>query len=260
MKPKVTRRDFARLVGTAGVVSLVPTAGARNANAQGGHTATDPTSAIRGTAGTAVQAWDETLFFFNDPEGQFIQAAVDRLIPDEPEWAGAARAGVLYYIDRQLAGAYGSGAKLYLDGPWAEEAPTQQSYQLRYTPAELYRRGIAASRDACRGLFGREFWQIAPEQQDRFLTDVETGSANLGDIPGPVFFETLLANTIEGYFADPAYGGNRDMVSWRMLGFPGAYAQYLTLVDQHGIAYDRRPISIANQVARAQHISGHGEH
>ena len=51
--------------------------------------------------------------------------------------------------------------------------------------------------------------------------------------------------TLEGYFSDPAYGGNRDMIGWRMVGFPGAYAQYVELVDVHDLAYSRAPISIA---------------
>jgi gluconate 2-dehydrogenase gamma chain len=68
-----------------------------------------------------------------------------------------------------------------------------------------------------------------------------------------VFFETLLANTVEGYFADPVYGGNRDMVSWRIIGFPGAFAQYLELVDQHGYVYDRPPIGIAGALAAHHH-------
>jgi gluconate 2-dehydrogenase gamma chain len=65
-------------------------------------------------------------------------------------------------------------------------------------------------------------------------------------VPSAVFFETLLANTVEGYFADPVYGGNRNMVSWRMIGFPGAYADYVELVDQYDYAFEREPLSIAS--------------
>ena len=51
--------------------------------------------------------------------------------------------------------------------------------------------------------------------------------------------------TIEGFFSDPVYGGNRDMVAWEMIGFPGAYASYYHLVDQHGMDYHRKPMSLA---------------
>jgi len=60
-----------------------------------------------------------------------------------------------------------------------------------------------------------------------------------------VFFAHLWGSTLEGFFADPVYGGNRDMLSWRMIGFPGAYASYYDLVDQHGITIDRAPMSLA---------------
>jgi len=54
--------------------------------------------------------------------------------------------------------------------------------------------------------------------------------------------------TVEGFFSDPVYGGNRDMVAWRMIGFPGAYAPYYDLVQQHGIAVVRAPTSLAEDV------------
>ena len=64
-------------------------------------------------------------------------------------------------------------------------------------------------------------------------------------VPANVFFESLLEMTIEGFFCDPIYGGNRDMVAWKMIGFPGAYATYYDLVDQHGMAFTRAPMSLA---------------
>jgi gluconate 2-dehydrogenase gamma chain len=210
--------------------------------------------AAAGTSGReAGQGGGHAFFFFNDEEARFVEAAVDRLIPAD-EWAGAKEAGVLVYIDRQLAGAYGVGARMYLKGPWVPEAPPEQGYQLRHPPAELYRIGIAESRSYVRDEFGdKELWELAPEQIDSVLSALESGDASLPSIPSPVFFETLLANTVEGYFADPVYGGNRDMASWRMIGFPGAFAQYLELVDQHGYVYDRPPIGIAGAALAHHH-------
>jgi gluconate 2-dehydrogenase gamma chain len=203
---------------------------------------------------------DDLLFFFTEPEAQFMRAAVDRLIPPDPRWPGAADAGVVTYIDRQLASGYGEGAKMYLKGPWVPDAPAEQGYQLRYTPAELYRRAIAEIREVVRQRHnGQEFWDLDATPMDDILKGLETGDITLPSLPSPVFFESLLANTIEGWFADPAYGGNRDMVAWRLIGFPGAYAQYADLVEEHGIVYTRRPISIADSHARHVHLTGHGE-
>jgi gluconate 2-dehydrogenase gamma chain len=215
------------------------------------------TTAAAPTA-TSVSVDQRVLFFFNDIEAKFIEAAVERLIPSEPEWPGAAPAGVLYFIDRQLAGAYGAGARMYLKGPWAPGAPPQQGYQLRYTPAELYRIWIAETLAFVKSTHSNhEFWDLQPSVMDEVLSALESGTAKLSSIPSPTFFETLLANTVEGYFADPAYGGNREMVAWRMIGFPGAYAQYLDLVELYNLPYTRPPISIANTTARLEHIHSH---
>jgi hypothetical protein len=59
--------------------------------------------------------------------------------------------------------------------------------------------------------------------------------------------------TIEGYFGDPAYGGNRGGRAWAMIGFPGAYGNYYDLVDKHGIAFDVPPRSLAQDGAGHVH-------
>jgi gluconate 2-dehydrogenase gamma chain len=256
MSEKVSRRDLLKAAGVAGAAAAVPAEAAAQHVAQAAGPAATPAANAPAVPGTPAE--QGVLFFFNDQEARFVEAAVERLIPTDPEWPGAAWAGVLNYIDRQLAAAYGAGARMYLKGPWVPEAPPQQGYQLRFTPAELYRIGIEETRAHVRGAYnGREFWDLGPPVMDEVLSALESGAIRLPSLPAPVFFETLLANTVEGYFADPAYGGNRDMVGWRMVGFPGAYAQYVDLVELYNLPYTRPPISMANQVARHAHIGGH---
>ncbi len=81
--------------------------------------------------------------FFNDEEAAFIECAVARLIPKDDQWAGALEAGVPNYIDKQLAGAWGAGERLYRNGPWQPGTPSQ-GYQLPLTPAELFRTALGA--------------------------------------------------------------------------------------------------------------------
>ena len=88
----------------------------------------------------------------------------------------------------------------------------------------------------------------------RNLQALEKESRDLGGVPSNVFFQALLAITIEGYFCDPVYGGNKDMVSWKLIGFPGAYANYYELVDQHGIAFNRPPISLGQDASGTIHV------
>ncbi len=51
---------------------------------------------------------------------------------------------------------------------------------------------------------------------------------------------------MEGFFADPIYGGNKGMVSWKMLGFPGARYDYRDYIGRHNENLKLQPVSIAD--------------
>jgi gluconate 2-dehydrogenase gamma chain len=109
---------------------------------------------------------------------------------------------------------------------------------LRGIQADLTRRG------------SKPFHQLTVDAQDSYLKALESRSIDLNGVPSKVFFQSLLDMTIEGYFSDPVYGGNKDMVAWKMIGFPGAYANYYNTVDQYGMHFTRVPMSLSE--------SGHG--
>ena len=181
--------------------------------------------------------------FFGADEAAFIEPAVARLIPADEIGPGALEADVPVYMDRQLAGAWGAGAGLYRAGPWRTGQPGQ-GYQLPFTPAELFRNALRAIHDDLAEAASDDFGALPSADQDAYLQALEKGERDLGDVPSEVFFESLLALTIEGFFSDPVYGGNRDMVGWKLVGFPGAYANYYEFVDQHGIDFRRPPVSM----------------
>lgn len=181
-------------------------------------------------------------FFLTQDEAAILTALCDRIIPKD-EFPSASEAGVIDYIDLQLATGWGQGDGLYMDGPHDPAAPEPFGYQLPHAPAQMYRRALAAIAQS--GL--PDFLARRPEDLDAYLTRLEKGQEDLGDIPGRVFFQALRANTSEGYFADPIYNGNRDYVGWRMLGFPGADAYYLTEIDRYNMRYDRVPSGIAHR-------------
>jgi gluconate 2-dehydrogenase gamma chain len=208
-----------------------------------------PTDAASGVAGGPQQ--QPPYLFFNVEEAAFIEAAVARLIPKDDLWGGALEAGVPNYIDKQLAGAWGSGERLYRDGPWLPGTPSQ-GYQLPFTPAELFRTALRAINQE---LASTPFDQMSPDQQEEYLKGLVAGGKDLGGVPSQVFFAHLWESTVEGFFSDPVYGGNRNMVSWRMIGFPGAYASYYDVVDQHGIKIDRAPMSLAEDVHGHIHVN-----
>jgi len=190
--------------------------------------------------------------FFNAPEAAFAEAAVVRLIPPDELGPSALEAAVPTYIDRQLHGAWGAGERFYRSGPWIATAVATQGYQLPYTPAELFRTAMRGIRDDLQQTRQTSFDQLGGDDQDIYLTQLQTTSRDLAGVPSNVFFESLLAITIEGYFCDPAYGGNQGMGAWRMIGFPGAYAAYYDLVDQYGVAFTAAPRSLTQD--RAGHV------
>jgi gluconate 2-dehydrogenase gamma chain len=183
------------------------------------------------------------IFFFAD-EGSLIEAVVDRLIPADERGPGGKDAGCAVFIDRQLAGPYGRGDGLYMKPPFMPGAATQ-GYQGADTPAAQYRGGLKALAEHVKNTFnGKSFTQLSPRDQDEVMAGLESGSITLKDVDGAQFFALLLANTMEGFFADPIYGGNRDMAGWKLIGFPGARYDYRDWVERHNEPYPLPPVSI----------------
>ncbi len=234
---KVTRRSFVTTVGVAGVVpaaALLAAAAAVPETAQ-------PAASVK-----------PTYLFFNAEEALFIEAACERLIPADESGPGALAAAVPTYLDRQLSGAFGAGERLYRSGPWAHGTPSQ-GYQLPFTPAELFHVSVRA---VIRSLAerGTPFNDMTEEARDSYLKSLESGEHDLDGVPSAEFFDALLKLSIEGFFSDPVYGGNRDMAAWRMIGFPGAYADYFEAVDRHGMKFEREPMSLAEDAQHHVHL------
>jgi gluconate 2-dehydrogenase gamma chain len=188
-----------------------------------------------GTADAPPGVTGTDFVFLTAPELAFIEAAVERLIPNDPVGPGAVEAGVPFFLDRQLAGPFGRGDHYYLGGPWPKGAP-EQGYQSRFSPAQLYRAAMAAiDRYVGANFNGAAFGKLAAADQDKVLKGLESGGIALdGGVDGKTFFAMLLQNTKEGYFSDPIYGGNKDMAAWKMIGFPGAHYDYKEWVPRHG--------------------------
>jgi len=188
-------------------------------------------------------------FYFTAGEAATVEAIVDRLIPPDHLSPGGKDCGCAVYIDRQLAGSFGKAERLYTKGPFAVGLSTQ-GYQGDLTPAGRYRLGLSALGDYVRGHYKKDFVQLSPAQQDEVLGGLDTGKIVLKLKPGfstKEFFELVLQNTMEGFFADPLYGGNKSMASWKMIGFPGARYDYRDHIDKHNVPYPRGPVSIYSQ-------------
>ncbi|CDX11878.1 Twin-arginine translocation pathway signal [Mesorhizobium plurifarium] len=242
VKPKkVSRRQFLAVSATAAAAAGgVGTAPAFSRDVHGGDK--DPWLPHQADAPHPLQAPDYK--FFTPEEAAFIEAATERLVPDDAIGPGAKACGVALFIDHQLAGAYGRAQGWYMQGPWSKGEETQ-GYQSRLTPSALYRAAIKAIEDhVASSHSAAPFAGLAPDQQDAIISDLEKGKLDLGGVDAKTFFKMLWLNTKEGMFSDPIYGGNKDMAGWKMLGFPGARYNYLDWVDRHGQRYDQPPVGI----------------
>src|ERR1700723_2815974 len=142
-----------------------------------------------GTADAPPGATGSGYTYFTPAEAAFIEAAVERLIPNDAGGPGAVEANVPFFLDRQLAGPFGRGDHYYLGGPWPKGTP-EQGYQSRYSPAQLYRAAIAAiDKYVGANLGAPTFAQLAAAAQDQTLKGMESGGIALeGGVDSKSFF------------------------------------------------------------------------
>jgi gluconate 2-dehydrogenase gamma chain len=228
----IRRRNFLVGAGTAVAASLA-----------------QPVASEAQTAPAAAPApgdQPEPLLTLTATEHAFFAAAADTMIPADELSPSGGDCGVATFIDRQLAGAYGAGARLYRDGPFAKAKP-EFGYQLPLNPREFFRAGIAAANDWSRKIYGKDFDRLADADRVAALKAMEGGTAEFSGVSSRGFFEALLQITMEGFFADPIYGGNRNMASWKMVGYPGLPATYREDIKKYfGKKYDKPPHSIVD--------------
>lgn len=193
--------------------------------------------------------------FFTADEAKAVEAIVDRIIPPDAETPGGKDAGCAVFIDRQLKGPYGSSDGLYMRGPFIK-GTKEQGPQSQFTPADLYRKGLAALDKYCKdNRGGKAFADLVADQQDDVLKQIEAGKIKFDGVDAQGFFSALLKHVPEGFFSDPIHGGNRDMVGWKMIGFPGIRYDYRDWIKHHNERYPYPPVSIAGRSDWTPHKS-----
>jgi gluconate 2-dehydrogenase gamma chain len=236
MAEDVGRRKFLTQVAVAGTAAVVGMPSAAEAATPAGVPAQQP---------SATPAPDGYTFL-NAPEAAFVEAFVDVIVPADELTPSGTALGLATFIDRQLAGAWGKGDRLYKQGPWKEGSPGQ-GYQLPLTPAEFFRGGIDAVNHHCKEVNGKEFDRLTAADKQKVLEDLDKGTIALDHVSGKQFFELAYQATMEGLFADPIYGGNRDKAAWKMIGYPGVIAVHATNITTYrNKLYTVKPVSISD--------------
>lgn len=279
-KSPLSRRSFLKRSGMAAASAGAASVGTialrevRSAGAQDATPVVTPAATPVVADHGDMTSGDIAIRFFNPREAETVDALVSRILPGSPDDPGAHEAGVVFYIDRTLGGTnQGYNLKTYRQGPFLvvseESVPVERAsardiydfvtvasdqvsrygYQSVLVPQEIYRRGIEAVDAYAQSLFQKNFVDLSTDQQDQILTDMEADKATGFEGPsGKAFFTQLRNDTIEGMFGDPMYGGNRDLVGWKLIGYPGAQRFY-TPDDIKNPGFQRDPQSLAQMMA-----------
>ena len=238
----IPRRQFLLEACVAGTAAAATRCRRRRpAEAQGGQPA--PAQAGPAAANPETEAF-QTL---HPSEVAFCMAAVDTIIPADELSPSGTECGVVTFIDRQLAGAWGGGAKMYRNGPFRKGKP-EYGYQLQLTPREFFAAGIVATNAWVTKTYGKDFDRLPAKERDDVLQALDQGRADLVDFNGKEFFEALLAASAwRGSFPIRSTAATATRSRWKMIGFPGLPATYANLIEPYrNKRYAVDPQSIAD--------------
>lgn len=212
-------------------------------------TTTTNESGVHSTA-TAVN-YNQALMYFDKAQFDTIEAAAEQIFPKTEVGPGAKELLVAYYIDHQLAGSFGLNSKEYMTGPfYPGEAVPEQGYQTHLNRQQIFSIGITAlNAEAAKKADDKpKFQALSEEQQIEVLKDFEADKVKLnGAVSSSYFFNLLRKVTIEGVYADPMYGGNKDMAGWKMKNFPGHQGAYPDLANEDFVAIAPKSLNSQHQ-------------
>lgn len=222
-----TRRHFLKTSGaaTGGLIGGTLLGSLLGVNIKGGDQKTDHTA--HETTGGAAVNYTAALMFFTAAQYNLTQAAAERIFPADENGPGAIELDAAIYIDHQLAGAYGMNAKEYRSGPFYEPEETQGE-QFNLLRKDLFLIGLQSLDEYSQKTYQKSFTDLEAADQDSVLTAFSEGKVKMGGgIKSSAFFTILRTMTMEGAYADPLYGGNKDMQGWKMRKYPGSRMNYV---------------------------------
>lgn len=234
-KLKLSRRNFLKVTGIAASAAALGPVGmpAAYAATHADHTGSDEVNLQRAR-----------MFFANDLEFSTLSSAAERIFPKDNSGPGAIDLAAPYFIDNQLAGAWGYNAREYMSGPFASGAPTQGP-QTPLIHRDLFRQGLLALNNAAQDRYKKDFPQLTGPEQDQILKLCEGGKLPTQGFTSSYFFSELKAAVLAGVYADPMYNGNKNMDGWRLKDYPGAQMSYSFVIESD--TFEKvEPISMAS--------------
>jgi len=191
----------------------------------------DPEPAAPPPATGQQPDFNQAFMFFTQEQFRVVEAATERIFPGDDLGPGAKALGVAFFIDHQLAGDWGFNARDYMQGPFFTGEKVQ-GYQGRLRRREIFTIALREMQNYSMAAYQKNFPDLTPEQQDEVLRAFEEDKVKITTISPSGFFKMLVSSTLEGVYADPLYGGNRNMDGWRLKSFPGNQMSYVNVIEQ----------------------------
>lgn len=242
---KKPRRDFLikSFVGAAGAATAAAMPLAATAQSAAQAKPAVPLNPVPSGADATAAGYE----WLRPGEQTFVEALVNHMCPADKMSPSGVDMGLNIFFDRALAGAWGQGDRLYLQGPF-KKGSANQGYQLGMTPAALFRAGTEGLTEYCTSKYNKTFDVLPAETKEEILKGLQGGKIELPNgVPANTYFAHLLQMFYEGMFADPIYGGNRNKMGWKMIGYPGVNtANKLNIVKFKNKPHKVEPTSIAD--------------
>lgn len=206
---------------------------------------------------TKEVSFEARTFFSRNEDFAVLSAATERIYPENDNGMGAIELGVPYFIDRQCSSNWGRNGNDYMKGPFPTISKTEvyeegtlknnevitsstvvklpagtANYQTKMTRGVFFLEGLGAIEATSQEKFSDGFVNLEPAQQDQILQMFEKGEVKFSGVDSADFFALLRKTTIEGVYADPVYGGNRNMEAWKMKGHPGPIMSFLDKIEE----------------------------
>ncbi len=207
--------------------------------------------------------------FFQTTEIPLVAAIASTMIPTDSNGPGANEAGVIYFLDGQLAGDYGTSANMYFQGPWIQpstagpltvdgvtysggSAPARLTagggFQYPLTWQNFWRNCLTYTEAYANSAYRANFEDLSAANQTACLTDLWNNKpTNFNGIVPQAWFSELHDMVWAGFFTDPLYGGNQGMVSWKLMGFSGTNQG-----DAYGEGYTTKELMLMTTPFRLQ--------
>ncbi|OJH18230.1 dehydrogenase [Bacillus obstructivus] len=182
-------------------------------------------------AGTNAENFNQALMYFTQEQFNIVNAATERIFPEDDNGPGAKALGVAFFIDHQLAGEWGFNGREYMQPPFYHGEKVQ-GYQGRLKRREIFDIALQEIQNHSMDKYKKRFVELSGDEQDAVLKDFEEDKVKITTISPSGFFSMLRSATLEGVYSDPLYGGNINMNGWKMRDYPGNQMAYAEIIEQ----------------------------